>query len=30
MTLLFVPKTPLPCRKKIGRSMPLRNLGRNI
>lgn len=30
MSLLFVPKTPLPGRKKIGRSMPLRNLGRNI
>lgn len=30
MSLLFVPKAPLPCRKKIRRSMPLRVLGRNI
>lgn len=30
MTLLFVPRTPLPSRKKIARSMSLRNLGRNI
>ena len=30
MSLLFVPRTPLPSRKKIERSMPLRNLGRNI